>query len=101
MEPARTPFLFRDILVDKPTAGDRAGHKGTASLLVPLSSILVTSSGSWETVFTVAAVMNAVAALMAWFVLRPMRRTFIEQARQQGASLDAAKDAKSYAGGTA
>ncbi|NML17876.1 oxalate/formate MFS antiporter [Azohydromonas sp. G-1-1-14] len=74
--------------------------KGTASLLVPLSSVLVTSSGSWETVFTVAAVMNAVAALMAWFVLRPMRRTFIERARQQGAALEA-KDAKSYAGGTA
>lgn len=71
--------------------------KGTASLLVPLSSVLVTSSGTWETVFTVAAVMNAVAALMAWFVLRPMRRTFIEQARQDGAAQQA-KDAKSYAG---
>jgi hypothetical protein len=25
--------------------------------------------------------MNAIAALMAWFVLRPMRRTQIESAR--------------------
>jgi OFA family oxalate/formate antiporter-like MFS transporter len=71
--------------------------KGTASLLVPLSSVLVTSSGSWETVFTVAAVMNAVAALMAWFVLRPMRRKFIDQARQ-AAGVQQAKDGKSFAG---
>ncbi|WP_298235243.1 oxalate/formate MFS antiporter [uncultured Azohydromonas sp.] len=71
--------------------------KGTASLLVPLSSVLVTSSGTWETVFTVAAVMNAIAALMAWFVLRPMRRAFIERARQD-AAVQQAKDGKSYAG---
>jgi OFA family oxalate/formate antiporter-like MFS transporter len=48
--------------------------KGTASLLVPLSSVLATTTGSWHTVFIVASVMNAIAALMAWFVLRPMRR---------------------------
>jgi OFA family oxalate/formate antiporter-like MFS transporter len=48
--------------------------KGTASLLVPLSSILTTATGSWEAVFILASVMNAAAALMAWFVLRPMRR---------------------------
>jgi OFA family oxalate/formate antiporter-like MFS transporter len=48
--------------------------KGTASLLVPLSSILTTATGSWEAVFILASIMNAIAALMAWFVLRPMRR---------------------------
>jgi OFA family oxalate/formate antiporter-like MFS transporter len=48
--------------------------KGTASLLVPLSSVLAAASGSWHMVFIVASVMNAIAALMAWFVLRPMRR---------------------------
>jgi OFA family oxalate/formate antiporter-like MFS transporter len=48
--------------------------KGTASLLVPLSSVLATATGSWHTVFIVASVMNAVAALMAWFVLKPMRK---------------------------
>ena len=48
--------------------------KGTASLLVPLSSVLAAATGSWHTVFIVASMMNAVAALMAWFVLRPMRR---------------------------
>jgi MFS transporter, OFA family, oxalate/formate antiporter len=54
--------------------------KGTASLLVPLSSVLAASTGSWHTVFIVASVMNAVAALMAWFVLRPMRRRHMDRA---------------------
>src|SRR5712692_2554180 len=53
--------------------------KGTASLLVPLSSVLVTATGNWHAVFVVAAIMNAVAALMAWFVLKPMRRRFVEK----------------------
>jgi OFA family oxalate/formate antiporter-like MFS transporter len=48
--------------------------KGTASLLVPLANVLSSATGNWHAVFVVAAIMNAVAALMAWFVLRPMRR---------------------------
>jgi OFA family oxalate/formate antiporter-like MFS transporter len=56
--------------------------KGTASLLVPLSSVLMSATGGWHTVFIVASVMNAVAALLAWFVLRPMRRRQLEEARQ-------------------
>ena len=55
--------------------------KGTASLLVPLSSMLTTMTGNWHAVFITASVMNAIAALMAWFVLRPMRRAQIESAR--------------------
>src|SRR4051812_21302313 len=54
--------------------------KGTASLLVPLSSVLVAATGTWHAVFVVAAVMNAVAALMAWFVLKPMRQKFLSRA---------------------
>ena len=50
------------------------GLAGTASLLVPLSSVLAAATGSWHTVFIVASIMNAIAALLAWFVLRPMRR---------------------------
>jgi OFA family oxalate/formate antiporter-like MFS transporter len=46
--------------------------KGTASLLVPFTSVLA-ASGSWQTVFIAAAVMNLVAAFMALFVLRPLR----------------------------
>ena len=48
--------------------------KGTASLLVPLSSMLTAMTGNWHAVFIVASVMNAAAALLAWFVLKPMRR---------------------------
>jgi OFA family oxalate/formate antiporter-like MFS transporter len=55
--------------------------KGTASLLVPLSSVLTAMTGNWHLVFIVASVMNAVAALLAWFVLKPMRRRQIEEAR--------------------
>ena len=53
--------------------------KGTASLLVPLSSVLAAATGSWHTVFIVASVMNGVAALMAWFVLRPMRKAHMSK----------------------
>lgn len=53
--------------------------KGTASLLVPLSSVLATATGSWHAVFIVASVMNAIAALLAWFVLRPMRRAHMSK----------------------
>jgi len=47
--------------------------KGTASLLVPLSSVLA-AAGGWHWVFWVAAALNILAALLAWFVLLPMRR---------------------------
>src|SRR5690242_11066525 len=55
-------------------AGALYTAKGTAALLVPFANVLVTMSGGWHGVFLVAAAMNAIAALMAWFVLRPMRR---------------------------
>jgi MFS transporter, OFA family, oxalate/formate antiporter len=47
--------------------------KGVASLLVPLSSIVGASASGWNTVFFIAAMMNFVAALLAVFVLRPLR----------------------------
>jgi OFA family oxalate/formate antiporter-like MFS transporter len=47
--------------------------KGTASLLVPLANVLAAASGSWHAVFIVAALMNAVAAVMAVAVLKPLR----------------------------
>jgi OFA family oxalate/formate antiporter-like MFS transporter len=54
--------------------------KGTASLLVPLSSVLTAATGSWHAVFIVGSVLNAIAALMAWYVLRPMRRAEMDRA---------------------
>ncbi|SDS57584.1 oxalate/formate MFS antiporter [Bradyrhizobium canariense] len=50
--------------------------KGTAALLVPLASILASNFG-WQAVFVVAVALNATAALMAIFVIKPMRRAFI------------------------
>src|SRR5215470_9548789 len=47
--------------------------KGTAALLVPLANVLVVASGSWQLVFAIAALMNAVAAIMALAVLKPLR----------------------------
>ena len=47
--------------------------KGTASLLVPLANVLAAASGGWHAVFIVAVIMNAVAAIMALAVLRPLR----------------------------
>jgi OFA family oxalate/formate antiporter-like MFS transporter len=47
--------------------------KGTASLLVPLANVLATATGGWRAVFVIAALMNAVAAVMALAVLKPLR----------------------------
>lgn len=46
--------------------------KGTAALLVPLSSYVSQRSG-WSGVFVAAAVLNFTAAALALFVLKPMR----------------------------
>jgi MFS transporter, OFA family, oxalate/formate antiporter len=50
--------------------------KGTAALVVPLAS-LVSAKWGWQAVFVIAVALNATAALMAVFVIKPMRRNFI------------------------
>jgi MFS transporter, OFA family, oxalate/formate antiporter len=50
--------------------------KGTASLLVPLASIVSARYG-WQSVFVIAVALNATAALMALLVIKPIRRAFI------------------------
>ncbi|WP_426610015.1 oxalate/formate MFS antiporter [Bradyrhizobium sp. McL0616] len=50
--------------------------KGTAALLVPLASVISAAYG-WKAVFVVAVALNATAALMALFVIKPLRRSFI------------------------
>ena len=47
--------------------------KGTASLLVPFTSVITAQTGSWHAVFYLAAGLNAVAAIMSMTVLKPMR----------------------------
>jgi OFA family oxalate/formate antiporter-like MFS transporter len=66
--------------------------KGTASLLVPLASIVATSFG-WQAVFVIAVALNATAALMALFVIKPMRRAFIH-GNETAADEAAARSAK-------
>ena len=46
--------------------------KGAGSLLVPVAAIIAKNHG-WGAVFTVGMSFNIIAALMALFVLRPMR----------------------------
>jgi OFA family oxalate/formate antiporter-like MFS transporter len=53
--------------------------KGTASLLVPISAVLASATGGWYAVFIAASVLNAAAAIMAWFVLKPMRAKYMSK----------------------
>src|SRR6266478_3916725 len=57
--------------------------KGTAALLVPLANVLKAATGNWHAVFVTAAILNAIAALLAIFVLKPLRRAEIERSNQQ------------------
>ncbi|HEY2248622.1 MAG TPA: oxalate/formate MFS antiporter [Bradyrhizobium sp.] len=47
--------------------------KGVSAFVVPLANILKSYSGSWHSVFAVAAIMNFVVVGLALFVVRPMR----------------------------
>jgi MFS transporter, OFA family, oxalate/formate antiporter len=55
--------------------------KGTSAFLVPLANVLKTATGSWESVFLVAAVTNIIVVLLALFVLRPMRAHQLRRAQ--------------------
>jgi OFA family oxalate/formate antiporter-like MFS transporter len=59
-------------------AGTLYTAKGTASLLVPLASLLA-QGGNWYRVFIVGAAITIAGGLAARFVLAPMRRRVIEQ----------------------
>jgi MFS transporter, OFA family, oxalate/formate antiporter len=54
--------------------------KGTAGLLVPIASLTVAETGNWHLVFLIAAAMNALAAILAIALLRPMRLSLIRRA---------------------
>ena len=49
--------------------------KGAASLLVPVGNVLTHVTGSWHAVYAIGCGMNVVAALLGFFVLRPMIKT--------------------------
>lgn len=46
--------------------------KGVASLLVPLGNVLTQTTGNWHLVYAVGCGMNVVAALLGFFVLKPI-----------------------------
>jgi OFA family oxalate/formate antiporter-like MFS transporter len=76
------PATCADTFGSKNAAGN-AGllytAKGTASIFVPLSSVITAATGSWEAVFFVGCGLNAAAAIMAWWVLKPMRAKFMDR----------------------
>src|SRR5437870_9682708 len=47
--------------------------KGTASLLVPLGNVLRAVTGSWMPIFVAAIALDWIGALLAFFVLKPLR----------------------------
>jgi OFA family oxalate/formate antiporter-like MFS transporter len=53
--------------------------KGTASLLIPLANVLKHAAGSWVPVLWIAGALPIIAAILAKFVLSPMRRRMLEQ----------------------
>ncbi len=50
--------------------------KGTAALVVPLASIVAKNYG-WQAVFMISVALNAMAALSAILIIKPIRRAFI------------------------
>ena len=54
--------------------------KGTAALIVPFTSVITEMTGNWHAVFLIAAGLNIFAALLALFVLKPMRSKYVRPA---------------------
>ena len=70
-------------------AGTLYTAKGTASLLVPVASLL-SATGGWNLVFIVAAVITIAAGVSAKFILAPMRARWIESHGQPQGEPDGA-----------
>ena len=70
-------------------AGTLYTAKGTASLIVPLASVL-SATGGWNLVFIVAAVVTIAAGISAKFILAPMRMRWVEASENPGMSAKSA-----------
>ena len=76
--------------------------KGTAALLVPLGGMLREATGDWLAVLYAASVVNLLAAALALFALKPMRRGFIRRSMEaRAAERVAASAARRRTGGIA
>ncbi len=51
--------------------------KGTASLLVPVGSLIAGSTGNWYPIFMLAIAFDWMAALLAVFALKPVRKRWL------------------------
>jgi len=58
--------------------------KGMASLVVPLGSYLKLQTGSWLPIFVVASLFDFAAAVMALFVLKPLRVKWLSRTEEAG-----------------
>jgi len=52
--------------------------KGMAVWVVPVASLIKNYTGTWHWVFVISSIMNLTVALLALFVLKPMRRQIIK-----------------------
>jgi len=64
--------------------------KGTASLLVPIGSLLQASTGSWVPIYVVAIAFDFIAALLALLALKPLCVRWVTRARTGGVMAPAA-----------
>jgi len=53
--------------------------KGTASLLVPLGNVLQAATGSWMPIFVLAIAFDWIGAILAFFVLKPLRIRWVSR----------------------
>jgi OFA family oxalate/formate antiporter-like MFS transporter len=60
--------------------------KGTASLLVPLGNVLKATTGSWMPIFIAAIVFDWIGALLAIFVLKPLRIRWVSAQASEAAA---------------
>jgi MFS transporter, OFA family, oxalate/formate antiporter len=60
--------------------------KGVASLFVPLGNVLTHFTGSWHAVYTVGCLMNVVAVILGFFVLRPVINARLKHASELAAA---------------
>ena len=65
-------------------AGTLYTAKGTASLLVPLASVL-SKGGKWAAVFYFSAAICVIAAIAARFLLKPLRERYLGRQQEQDA----------------
>jgi OFA family oxalate/formate antiporter-like MFS transporter len=65
--------------------------KGAAAWIVPLASVLKAYTGSWHAVFIVATIMNLAVALLALFVLKPLRTHHLAAAEAHASAAVAAE----------